>query len=290
MQGGLLSILLFTRKANHTANVVLGAGMLALSIDVFHSAYIIFHYYEDFIHFAGVTYAFSFLYGPIFYLYARLISSGDDSFNKKYYLHFIPFVIVILYGLLFVYSLSSEFKFALIRGELNPHPFGIIIFNYLKPVHGLIYVFLTIKVVRSYNKKIANTFSNIEKINLDWLRHLAAGLIFVWGIVVISYIANAFSSKNINLDHFIYLAASLLIYSIGYFSLRQPQIFHPAEAIVVKDDDETIKEKAAKEGGVYRKSGLAENEAKEYLDKLLSIMEKEKPYLNSELTLSYLAE
>src|SRR5690606_29846193 len=68
------------------------------------------------------------------------------------------------------------------------------------------------------------------------------------------------------------------------------EIFHPAEAIVVKDDDETIKEKAAKEGGVYRKSGLAENEAKEYLDKLLSIMEKEKPYLNSELTLRDLAE
>lgn len=96
------------KKINHTANVVLAVAMLALSIDIFNSAYIIFGYYRGFPHFIGVSYAFPFLYGPIFYLYVKLISSGDNFFKAKYYLHFIPFILVVIYGLLFVYLKSSE--------------------------------------------------------------------------------------------------------------------------------------------------------------------------------------
>ncbi|MGD8307658.1 MAG: hypothetical protein PVF17_13455, partial [Ignavibacteria bacterium] len=225
MQGVLLSALLFTKKANHTANVVLAIAMLALSIDIYHSAYIIFGFYKSFPHFTGATYAFPFLYGPIFYLYAKLISSGSNYFKPGNYFHFIPFILVVIYGFIFVYLQSSEFKFALIRSE-QPVP-GLETINLLKPVHGMIYVFFTLQVVRGYNNKIRNSFSNIERINLGWLRHLAIGLSVVWGIVVISFIVNAFSEKNINIDFLIYTAASVLIYSIGYLSLRQPQIFQP---------------------------------------------------------------
>lgn len=284
----LLSALLFTRKINHTANVVLAIAMLALSIDIYHSAYIIFEYYRVFIHFAGATYAFPFLYGPIFYLYAKLISSGSNHFNPRYYLHFIPFILVVIYGFIFVYLQDGEFKFALIRNELEQPLPGLKILNLLKTVHGLIYVFFTIRIVRDYNNKIRNTFSNIESINLNWLWHLAIGLSVVWGIVVISYVIDAFSEKNINIDHLIYMAASLLIYSIGYLSLRQPQIFQPAIQKQEKEPEPTAKIKAVI-GTSYRKSGLTDKEAENHLQNLLNVMNNDKPYLNSELTLGELA-
>jgi AraC-like DNA-binding protein len=288
IQGVLLSILLFTKKVNHTANVVLAIGMLTLSIDVFHSAYIIFEYYEEFPHFAGVTYAFPFLYGPIFYLYAGLISSGSSWFNRKYYLHFIPFILVMIYGFLFVYLRSSEFKFALIRNELEESLPGLQILNYLKPVHGLIYVFLTIHVVKVYNNKIRNSYSSIERINLNWLRHLAAGLSIVWGIVVISYVLNAFSKKDIEMDQLIYMAASILIYSIGYLSLRQPQIFDKViQKTVAAEPAQDLK---IREGISYQKSGLTDAEAENHLKNLLNVMETDKPYLKNDLTLRELAE
>lgn len=261
--------------------------MLALSIDIYHSAYIIFEYYKVFPHFTGATYAFPFLYGPIFYLYAKLISSGDNYFNPRYYLHFIPFILVVIYGFIFVYMQDSEFKFALIRNE-QPVP-GLKTITLLKPVHGMIYVFFTIGVVRDYNNKIRNSFSTIERINLGWLRHLAIGLSVVWGIVVVSYVVNAFSEKEISMDYLIYMAASVVIYSIGYLSLRQPQIFQPA---IQKQGEEPVPAAKIKtaEGTSYQKSGLSDKEAENHLKNLLNVMETDKPYLNSELTLGDLAE
>ncbi len=237
----------------------------------------------------GVTYAFPFLYGPIFYLYAKLISSGDTSFNKKNYLHFIPFVLVVIYGFIFVYLKSVEFKIALIKGEnVNEVP-GLRILDYLKPVHGIIYTVLTIKAVRLYNSRIRNSFSNIEKINLNWLKHLTIGLSIVWGIVLISYIVDVFSDKNINMDSMIYMAASIVIYSIGYLSLQQPQIFQPAVHI---DETQVVTEVKQPAGEIksYQKSGLSESEAQDHLKKLLELMQTGKPYLNSELTLRELAD
>jgi AraC-like DNA-binding protein len=262
--------------------------MIALSIDVFHSAYIIFGYYKDFPHFAGIPYAFPFLYGPIFYLYAKLISKNSNYFNPKYYLHFIPFFLVVVYGIIFVYLKSSEFKFALIRNELaEPLP-GLQMISFFKPVHGIIYVLITIQVVRFYDKKIKNSYSNIERINLNWLLHLTIGLSIVWGIVVLTYIVRAFSTKDINMDQFIYMAASILIYSIGYLSLRQPQIFQPAikELNAPPIHDSNIKTEVAS----YQKSGLSDTEAQNHLKNLLKVMATDKLYLNSDLTLRELAE
>lgn len=282
----MLSVLLLTKKANHTANVLLAVAMFALSLDVFHSAFIMFGYYKDFPHFTGVTYAFTFLYGPIFYLYAKIISTDNHTFNKKYFLHFIPFLIVMLYGFLFVYLRSSEFKLSLIANREKP--FGLEFFDYMKPVHGLIYTFLTIQVVRVFNNKIRNSFSNIEQINLNWLKHLTIGLSIIWSIVVVNYIADEISARDINMDHFIYMAVSVLVYSIGYLSLRQPRIFDRTEKVENKIIDNSKVKTAV--GTSYKKSGLADSEAEKYLNKLLQIMKNVKPYLNSELTLRDLAD
>lgn len=262
--------------------------MLALSADVFNSAYVIFGYYKSFPHFAGITYAFPFLYGPIFFIYAKLLSSKPDKFEIKSLLHFIPFLLVVLYGFLFVYLKSSEFKISLFGGGSENVLPGLGLISYLKPVHGMLYVFLTINVVKIYNEKIRNSYSNIERINLNWLRYLTTGLSIVWGIVVISYIINEISANFIEMDFLIYTSASILIYSIGYFSLRQPQIFERIQ----KPNSEVLTGSVVKpvEAASYQKSGLTESDAQFYLKNLLMLMDAEKPYLNSELTIRELAD
>ncbi len=193
-----------------------------------------------------------------------------------------------IYGILFVYLEGSEFKFALIRNELEKPLPGLRLIGYLKPVHGMIYTFFTIQVVRAYNNKIRNSYSNIERINLNWLRHLTIGLSIVWGVVVISYVVSAVSTKDIEMDYMIYMTASVLIYSIGYLSLRQPQIFEP---VIQKSETEPAQESTTKtgEGTSYKKSGLTDEEAQNHLKNLLQMMDTDKAYLNSDLTLRDLA-
>jgi AraC-like DNA-binding protein len=289
IQGILLALLLYSKKSNHTANVVLAAAIFALSLDVFHSAYIIFEYYLDFPHLVGITFAFPFLYGPVFYLYAKLISSNTIVYNYKLYVHFIPFILVVLYGVFFVYLENPDFKIALVRGELkNPLP-GIFYLDYLKPIHGIIYVSFTVRAVLDFNKKIKNSFSNIEKINLNWLRHLSIGLSIIWFIVLLSYVVNVITVKDVEMDHLIYLAASVLIYSIGYLSLRQPQIL-TQDKQVIETEKTFIQDEKIGTRKSYQKSGLTSTDSINYLNKLMQIMETEKPFLNSDLTLQNLSE
>jgi AraC-like DNA-binding protein len=194
----------------------------------------------------------------------------------------------VIYGFVFVYFKNADFKIALVKGELEaPLPLLQLI-SYLKPVHGIIYVFLTIKIVRNFSMKIKNSFSNIERINLNWLMHLTIGLSIIWSVVVLSYILNAISEKSIQMDLFIYLAASIVIYSIGYLSLRQPQIFSPgtqkSDMVPVMSPEEQTGESTS-----YKKSGLTDEESLGYQKNILQMMETDKPYLNNELTLRELA-
>jgi AraC-like DNA-binding protein len=195
----------------------------------------------------------------------------------------------VIYGFVFVYFKNADFKIGLIQKELEaPLPLLQLI-SYLKPVHGIIYVFLTIKIVRDFSMKIKNSFSNIERINLNWLMHLTIGLSIIWSIVVLSYIVNAISEKSIQMDLFIYLAASIVIYSIGYLSLRQPQIFSPgtqkSDTVPVISPEEQTRESTS-----YKKSGLTDEEALNYQKNIIQMMETDKPYLNNELTLRELAD
>jgi len=288
IQGILLAILLFTKKANHSANVVLAAAICALSLDIFHSVYIIFEYYLEFPHLVGLTFAFPLLYGPAFYLYSNLITSNKVIDRSKIYIHFIPFFLVVLYGMIFVYLESPDFKISLVSNESESPLPGIFFLDYLKPIHGIIYVIFTIRVVLNFDKKIRNSYSNIEKINLNWLKHLSIGLSIVWAIVLISYIVDAMSSKEVDMDHLIYLSASILIYTIGYLSLRQPQIL--TQNILVSDSKKLSSQgEKVDTRKSYEKSGLTNTEAKSHLNNLHQIMETEKPFLNSDLTLQDLA-
>jgi AraC-like DNA-binding protein len=84
------------------------------------------------------------------------------------------------------------------------------------------------------------------------------------------------------------MAASVLIYSIGYLSLRQPQIF--ARVVQKSEAEPALNSKIQTEERIsYQKSGLTDVEAQNYLNNLLQIMEADKPYLNSDLTLQELA-
>lgn len=287
IQGILLSVLLFTKKENQPANLLLAFAMLALSFDVFNSAYIMFGYYGDFPHFTGITYSFPFLYGPIFFIYTKLISNRKISFDKKDFLHFIPFLIVVIYGLVFVYPKSADFKLGLIASKQANNLPALELISYLKPIHGIIYVLLTIGVVKSFNEKIKNSYSNLESINLKWLQYLTIGLSIVWSIVAFTYFLNFVDKMRAGADLLIYTAASVLIYSIGYFSLKQPQIF---ESLLFPPETDSKSKTTKDQRASYNKSGLTDEIAKNHLNKLIKLMETEKPFLNSELTLRELAE
>jgi AraC-like DNA-binding protein/membrane protease YdiL (CAAX protease family) len=228
----------------------------------------------------GVTYSVAYLYGPIFYLYVKFLTKKIERVKIINLLHLVPFILGYLL-LIPIYNLPMPERIKYVEQMIaGQHPIIYGIYQDIIPVQGVIYTVFTIFVVLEYNKRIKERFSNIEKINLDWLKYLTLGMIVCWLISAISTLVNFILPKQTSIMVALHTAMSVLIYSIGYLGLRQPEIFmKPADY----STDEPSTEK-------YKKSGLDDSSAEEIKTKLLELIEKEKPYLDSELTLSKLAE
>jgi len=280
IQGVLLSLMLFLRKENHAANIFLSMGILALSSELFSAVYYSKLWYKDYPWFMGVTYSVAYLYGPIFYLYVKFLTKKIERVKIINLLHLVPFILGYLL-LIPIYNLPMPERIKYVEQMIaGQHPIIYGIYQDIIPVQGVIYTAFTIFVVLEYNKRIKERFSNIEKINLDWLKYLTLGMIVCWSISAISTLVNFILPKQTSIIVALHAAMSVLIYSIGYLGLRQPEIFmKPADY----STDEPSTEK-------YKKSGLDDSSAEEIKTKLLELIEKEKPYLDSELTLSKLAE
>ncbi len=280
LQGVMLSVFLFTKKQNHAANLALAVATLALSIELATVVYYSKGWYKLYPHLMGFSYPFPALYGPLFYLYARLISKKQKHLRAIDILHFIP-VLAMYCVTTPVFFSSGEEKIAFLNNMLlNIHDPIYSVFDNFIPVQGIIYTILTIKVVVEYNRSIKNSYSNIDLINLNWLKYLTFGMIIIWSIVALISIAYLLMLHLGIINALLNIPLSILIYSIGYMGLKQPEIFIDPSSISLQSAS------AVK----YRRSGLNDESAEEIKRKLLVLMLSDKPFLSHDLTLQKLAD
>jgi AraC-like DNA-binding protein len=280
LQGVLLFAFLLTKKQNHTANLVLALATLALSIELVTVVYYAKGWYKLYPHLLGFSYPFPALYGPLFLLYAQLISKKKERLRGIDLLHFTPvFVIYCITAPLFFSSGEEMIKF-LNNMMMNIHDPIFSVFESFVPVQGIIYTILTIKTVAEYNRSIKDSYSNIDLINLNWLKYLTLGMIIIWSIVAFLTVAELVMPPLSHSDALLNIPLAILIYSIGYMGLKQPEIFLDPTSILQQSEDS---EK-------YRRSGLSHENAEEIKRRLLDFMSSDKPFLSQNLTLQKLAE
>ena len=78
---------------------------------------------------------------------------------------------------------------------------------------GFSYVALSFYELRKYRKRIAEEFSDTERINLNWLRYLNYGILCIWILVVIGR------------DPLIFGAVVIFVLLLGFFGIRHVGIF-----------------------------------------------------------------
>ena len=300
-QGLFLTVVLATKHTNSTANKLLAVAMLAFSVSILERVYYAREYYYDFPHFIGVSVPLVFVFGPILYLYARAVSTGGQSFRKASLLHFVPFLLVTL-RLLPFYLQDGPAKVAFLQDLFqNGPPRYVAVIEQLQYPHGIIYVFLTIGVLRSHRARMRQTQSSIERINLLWLRNLTIAIAAIWALAIGLHLMDLAGIETPFESSLVPLAVSVFVYAVGYLGLKQPEIFQqpirrdgatgetllpaPAGATQV-----ATREGAPGEGAGYEKSGLTPAQAEAGMQQLLRVMEEKKPYRKSLLTLQELAD
>jgi len=310
MQGVVLAGALIARRTGKTSNRLLAAFVVALALHLASVAYYTPTIVAALPGFFGVSYPLPFVFGPLVYLYAHTASDRARRLTPRDAWHAMPFLVVVALSSP-VYALSGPDKLGLLlqlqAGEI-PLMFRLI--DPIKLVSGAGYAVATLLFLKRHRRIVAENYSSLDQVNLQWLQWLALAAGAIWllasGLDLIERLGVVHSIPS---DYLIALAITVLIYAIGYQGLRQPEIFRfdpvadpqaiaqPVTELIAEPIAEPIANRASPSSASgaeaaaprYERSGLSERAAEALRDRLLTLMLDKRPYRNADLTLADLA-
>jgi AraC-like DNA-binding protein len=306
VQGFLLAGVLAAHRSNRTANRLLAALIATFTIYLLDEVNYSIGLIRTYPHLFGIAYPLPWVFGPLTYLYALAASDRSWRVSARDWVHFLlPFVVVISGAN--IYLMSGPDKLALYdRLQAGDVPAVIRVFEPTKYVSGFAYSVATFAYLRRHRRRVENSYSNTERVNLLWLLWLSGAALGIW-IVAVSgtaagIVPDALRERN---EDFVSLGIALLVYAIGYTGLRQPEIFRfdgeptppsratsPPAPAPTEQSSEPVQSPAVIDATAsrYERSGLSEAEAGALKAGLLTLMMKEHPYRDPDLTLPNLAE
>jgi len=301
IQGLLLSIFLFSIKANRISNRLLGLLTIFWGIIIGSFALQSEGLYIKFPHLLKVFSQLLLLIFPLLYLQVKYLISDYKKFNLTDLVHFIPWLVVILLNSEFYLS-GGEEKILLNRNESTYYNILKIFIDELIAIQGVVYSIFSLKILSKYHRKIKNYQSNVDKMILK-VQYVGISLsLFAWIIGIVGVHLELFNIEiNVDLFIFVYLTLVLIIYIISYAALKSPEIFKLDESqIKVKfrrgqqNSDNGNNEpigKTVTSVGINESTPITEDpQIQDVNNKLIGYIEEEKPYLNPELSLQELAD
>lgn len=273
----LISLLILKRAKNPLASNLLSALILLMILS--NLGYLVMHtglvnYVPQF---AGVSYGMVLLFGPLIYFYSKSVVNKTFQWNKKCWLHFIPYLLQVFANIPYYVAGRNQWLHSInifLAGELPFNVFGKIIFA-VQDIHLTIYIFITY----GWLKKAENNYADKQYIisvssRLKWLTTLTISFSLLLFTAVSLYIFVFIVGKYNPVTNYIYtLATTAIIYFIVFKLLLTPELITPDFA-------------AKYQSYMQFNDGSGEK----YLQKLKLLMDDTKIYLNPNLKLSALAE
>jgi AraC-like DNA-binding protein len=198
----------------------------------------------------GMLMGLTYLFGPLCYFYIR--SDKTDAFFNGW--HFIPAALYLVYFFSPAF-IPTHWIETISTGQ-----------TYLQCAHLLIYSYLILRFV-SANRG----YSNGELKLYTWRKKVAFAFLGYSLSFLLYYVLVWTNRLQIEQDYMISIASSFFIYFIGYHSFQRQEVLRMYEQ------------------SKYDKSSLSDSAAISILKELKTVMEKEKPYLDSSLKLPELS-
>lgn len=212
-----------------------------------------------------------FVFGPLIYVYSkRLVINTKEPYKLAWYHFILPSAHLVYYFWTLSFSLK-HFNTMYFSGKLN---WGFFLVQTFGIISLTFYWFKTFFVAKQYKNQEAKELSFTQTV-YNYLRVI----LITFGICIvtwfISFISANFFGRILNFISYdiLWISIPVFIYAIGYYSLKQPEIFR-------------ITPNNAKEADSNR---LKPEQIRKLQKSLNYLMNEEKVYTNQDLTLKYLA-
>ena len=222
----------------------------------------------------------SLLYGPLIFLYVKKLTSRDTFSWKIAWIHGLPFLVFLLVDLVMLFS--GGLKSKIVGYELlDLFAFELFVLQILA------YHFLAIRELSKHAQAFDQVYASPNSRQLVWLRNL---LLILTGIYLCSFmLTHLLVITGMNFSNFLLglqIAIVLLIYLTSYKAMLQPEVFEFTRG---SETSSILRVSPAAPSEKYRKSGLSEEKADYYQTQLLTYLNSEKPYLDTEMNIYHLA-
>jgi AraC-like DNA-binding protein len=274
IQGALYAVLLWIRgyRNERISDTLLGFLLLALCIEVvpymlgFMGINVLWQELYFFPHNLGL------LIGPFFYLYFLSQTTPNFQLRLSQYWHFVPFIFFFLYHII-VFSLGHDFVVQWDERIQSGYHIGFLE-QLLTFVSNVSYLVVSYNYYRQFRRWAPSAFSNLETVSFSWFRDLVvlflAGIMVSWGMEIFDH----FASLDYAQDWWDKVIIVIIIYfvSISGYHQQQPKLTAMA-------DDKASKTKLS----------LAPEDVESIRTTLIVLMERDKLYLQIDLTLGDMA-
>jgi len=262
-QSLLFAILLVTPKYNKkTGNKFLALMLLTLGVHFIYNILFTNNIFLDFL--PAYSCSYGYLYGPLLYLYVKFHLQKDSTFKSVYWLHFLPFAIIIVFT-------ASGFTICNIIGV------------WLLPLMLVYCIFGFIEISR-YKKIIKQISSNSANVETKWLKTILLTTVI---IVIIDFLQSQIIQLTLlgfelQIEYIVQIGVLILVNIITYQGLKNPRLFQQITSVDVS---------VAEISKPINKNILHNKDALDSLSiKLEKYMKRDKPYLNNDIDLTTLAE
>lgn len=242
---------------------------------------------------------------PFYFLYVKSLTQPNYKFSKKSLIHFIPAFATFAFNIIFYTPLPSDLKILFITKGIRTLAnedfflkinilvdFGALGIYYLQLIT---YVIMMILLLKKHTQKIKNYFSYEQNISLNWLKIFVLIVIINALLEVFIVVYSIYLPLPAIFVLIYYLILLLLINFLGYFGLKQTDIYigniktsSRNYAAVIENNKVENEEKAEiidddSEINTLH-FAISEEEQKRIVEAVISLMENQKVYLNNKLS------
>ncbi|HCC70170.1 MAG TPA: hypothetical protein DEQ09_03335 [Bacteroidales bacterium] len=229
----------------------------------------------------------AFTYGPILYLYVCYMTEPEKKFKSANFIHFIPFIVFFIVSVIF----RADKIFTDLTGFFVADKYISlrIVYSVCFLVSITAYSTLTFITISTHQRHLKDLVSYASgRITLNWLKIISISFYTAFFILFILGGINIFINF-LPFDPYYTVFVFITIFSFIYafYAIRQPllaSVLIGTEKGINKTRD-TITKPEEEKKLKYLRSGLSDKQARKFLDIIIKHVEKEKPYLDRNLTI-----
>ncbi len=226
----------------------------------------------------------SLLFGPLVYFYFLAQTNRSFTLNRSHLFHFIPYLVYVSYKLFFFVQ-GSEVVERLHESMLD------LVAGYVLRIAGMAsfiyYLPQCMKIYRSYKDWSIQQFSNIDQIDFRWFRNFIYAMAFWLFFREIFIILDALIGLDFYQDWWWNLALVAVDIYIGMAGITQKQ---PGILTFEQAYGQAADQKAEWDSQNKQEVPLAQAEKSDLALRIQTLMDRDRLYLQPELSLHELAQ